>query len=112
MMRTASSRLPCGSLPVLGQRIRSAAVLAAFLVVAGPALADDAAILKRLDDMQRMMELQQQQIAAQRGEIAALRGALRRKGVVAPPAPTTTAEAAPPPPPPKSVEAHFAPQQV
>ncbi len=81
---------------------------AALLASAVPAFADDAAILKRLDEMQRMMELQQKQIAAQRGEIAALRGALRHKGVVVPPAaPAETAQAAPAP-----IEARVAQQQV
>ncbi|HEX4303593.1 MAG TPA: porin [Rhizomicrobium sp.] len=84
---------------------------AALLVSAVPALADDAAILKRLDDMQRMMELQQKQIAAQRGEISALRGALRHKGVVVPAAPAMTAEAAPSAPP-APIEARVAQQQV
>ncbi len=75
------------------------------------AAADDAAILKRLDAMQHMMELQQKQIAAQRGEIAALRGALRHKGVNVP-APSQTADAAPPPATPQSIEAKVADQQV
>ena len=50
---------------------------ATLLALSTPALADDATVLKRLDDMQRAMELQQKQIAAQRAEINALRGALR-----------------------------------
>ena len=83
---------------------------AALLAAATPAFADDAAILKRLDDMQRMMELQQKQIAAQRNEINALRGALRHKGV--PVAPSQTAEAATPPPSPASVEDKIAAQQA
>jgi phosphate-selective porin OprO/OprP len=85
---------------------------AAAAALANPALADDAAILKRLDAMQHMMELQQKQIAAQRGEISALRGALRHKGVPVPPAATQAADAAPAAPPPASVEAHVAQQQV
>ena len=80
----------------------------ALAAAAGPAWADDAAILKRLDDLQHTMELQQKQIAAQRGEIDALRGALRRKGVRMPAAPTQTAEAPPPP----ALEAKVADQQV
>ncbi len=79
---------------------------AALLAATAPASADDAAILKRLDDMQRMMELQQKQIAAQRGEISALRSALRHKGVAVPAAPSETAEAPPP------LEARVAQQQV
>ncbi|MEI9885622.1 MAG: porin [Rhizomicrobium sp.] len=81
---------------------------AALLAATAPALADDAAILKRLDAMQHMMELQQAQIAAQRGEISALRNALRRKGVNPPPAPTSIAAA----PPPAPIEARVAQQQV
>ena len=83
---------------------------AALLAVSGPALADDTAILRRLDAMQRMMELQQKQIAAQRGESNALRGALRHKGVNVASAPAVTADARPPMP--DSVETHVAQQQV
>jgi phosphate-selective porin OprO/OprP len=79
----------------------------ALALVATPAFADDAAILKRLDDMQRTMELQQKQLAAQRDQIAALRTALKHKGVKI--APTEAADAAPPPAP---VEAQVAQQQV
>lgn len=82
---------------------------AALIAMAGPALADDAAILKRLDDLQKTMELQQKQIAAQRGEIDALKGALRRKGVRV--APAQTAETTPPPPAP-ALETKVADQQV
>ena len=57
---------------------------ATLLLGATPALADDAAILRRLDTMQQMMELQQKQIAAQRGEIAALGTALKRRGMKIP----------------------------
>ncbi|HEY0300421.1 MAG TPA: porin [Rhizomicrobium sp.] len=81
---------------------------AALALAGGPALADDAAILKRLDDMQRAMELQQKQIADQRGEVKALRDALRHKGVRPPPAPTATAAATPPAP----IEARVAQQQI
>jgi phosphate-selective porin OprO/OprP len=54
---------------------------AAVTVLASPALANDAAIEKRLDEMQRMIESQQKQIAAQKGEIGQLRKALSRRGV-------------------------------
>ena len=57
---------------------------AALIGVTGPARADDSAILKRLDHMQHMMDLQQKQIEAQRGEIDRLKGALKRKGVALP----------------------------
>jgi septal ring factor EnvC (AmiA/AmiB activator) len=42
---------------------------------AAPAIADDAAILERLDRMQKMLEAQQRQIEAQRAEIASLKEA-------------------------------------
>jgi phosphate-selective porin OprO/OprP len=54
---------------------------AAMAVLASPALADDAAIEKRLDDMQRMIESQQKQIEAQKSEIGQLRKALSHRGV-------------------------------
>src|SRR5690349_17633954 len=60
--------------------------------------------------MQRMMELQQKQIAAQRNEINALRGALRHKGV--PVAPAATAGYDAPPAPTLSVEDKIAAQQA
>ena len=72
----------------------------AAVLAATPALADDAAIIKRLDDLQKMMQMQQQQIEAQRGEIATLKKALRKKGVTLPAAPVETAEAPPAPGPP------------
>jgi phosphate-selective porin OprO/OprP len=83
---------------------------AALLTLATPAFADDAAILKRLDAMQRMMELQQKQLADQRGEITALKSALRRKGVKLAAPVAETAQAAPPPAAP--VEKQVAQQQV
>ncbi|HEY0106552.1 MAG TPA: porin [Rhizomicrobium sp.] len=90
--------------------LRSVLLAGAALVAAAvPALADDSTILKRLDDLQHMMELQQKQIAAQRDEIATLKGALKHKGVKVS-EPAQTAEAAPPPPAP--LEAKVAQQQV
>jgi phosphate-selective porin OprO and OprP len=80
---------------------------AALIAATAPALADDAAILKRLDALQRTMELQQRQIEAQRTEIAALKGVLKKKGAKAP---VETAEAAAPSPTP--IEAKVADQQV
>jgi phosphate-selective porin OprO/OprP len=92
-------------------RVKTLLLAGAALLAASPALADDTAILKRLDDMQRMMELQQKQIAAQRGEINALRGALHHKGIaVAPPAAETAAAATPPPAPSATVEERLAQQ--
>ena len=43
--------------------------------------ADDAAVMKRLDAMERMIESQKGEIDAQRGEITALRHALGKRGV-------------------------------
>ena len=77
----------------------------AFVFASAPAFADDAAILKRLDALQHMMELQQKQIAAQRGEITALKSALHRKGVKVPPVEAETAEATPPQPVPELSDA-------
>lgn len=59
---------------------------------ADPARADDAAILERLDRMQKMIETQQKQIEAQQSEIASLKHA-KAKPVAAASA-TTTAPAA------------------
>jgi phosphate-selective porin OprO and OprP len=85
----------------------------ALASLTAPALADDAAILKRLDAMQRMMELQQKQIAAQRGEITALKNALKRKGVkIAPVAVAAQDNPAPVPAAPTSIESQVAQQQV
>ncbi len=53
----------------------------ALAFLATPAIADEAAIEKRLDDMQRMIEVQQKQIEAQKSEIGQLRKALSKKGV-------------------------------
>ncbi|HLJ53292.1 MAG TPA: porin [Rhizomicrobium sp.] len=83
---------------------------AAFLALTPQAYADDAAILKRLDQMQHMMELQQKQIAAQRGEINALKNALKRKGVSI--APATVAAQDRPAATPTAVESQVAQQQI
>ena len=86
---------------------------AASLTLTAPALADDAAILKRLDAMQHMMEVQQKQIAAQRGEITALKNALKRKGVkVAPVAVAAEDNPTPAPAAPAAIESQVAQQQV
>ncbi len=53
---------------------------AAIAALTTPAFADDAAIMKRLDTMQHMIEQQQKQIETQRSEIRDLRRALRRRG--------------------------------
>jgi phosphate-selective porin OprO/OprP len=53
----------------------------ALAFLATPAIADEAAIEKRLDAMQRMIEAQQKQIEAQRSEIGQLRKALSKKGM-------------------------------
>ncbi len=54
---------------------------AALALLATPACADEAAIEKRLDEMQRMIQSQQKQIEAQRSEIGQLRKALSKRGV-------------------------------
>jgi phosphate-selective porin OprO/OprP len=86
-------------------RLCTSLMAGAAIALAGtPALADEAAILKRLDVLQHMMDLQQKQIAAQRGEITALKSALRRKGVKVAPVEAETAETAPPQPVPSARE--------
>ena len=77
---------------------------AALAALCGPAFADDAAIEKRLDQMEKKIEAQQDQIREQSAEIKVLKGALRKKGVAV--ASVETAEAAPP------VEAKVEQQQV
>ena len=70
---------------------------AATAALLSPALADEAAIEKRLDAMQRMIDAQQRQIESQKSEITSLKHALSRKGVKIAPE-TQTASAAPPAP--------------
>ncbi|MGN6517640.1 MAG: porin [Rhizomicrobium sp.] len=65
---------------------------AALAALTAPAFADDAAIEKRLDQMQKMIEAQQHQIETQNAEIKSLRGALRKKGLRVE---TATADTAP-----------------
>jgi phosphate-selective porin OprO/OprP len=54
---------------------------AALALLASPAFADEAAIEKRLDEMQHMIQAQQQQIESQKTEIGQLRKALSKRGV-------------------------------
>ncbi len=54
---------------------------AALAALCAPAYADDAAIEKRLDQMQHMIEAQQSQIEQQNGELKTLKSALKKKGV-------------------------------
>jgi phosphate-selective porin OprO/OprP len=53
----------------------------AWGALCAPAFADDAAIERRLDQMQRMIDAQQRQIEAQKSEIGALKRALGKRGV-------------------------------
>ena len=69
---------------------------AAVAVVPGPALADDQALSRRLDRMQKMIEAQQKQIEAQKKEISRLSRALG--GADAPPEPVAAAPQSAPPP--------------
>jgi phosphate-selective porin OprO/OprP len=73
-------------------KLRTILLGCAACVATTPAFADDAAVMKRLDDMQRMIEQQQQHIADQDAQIAGLKKALGKKGgkvvtVAAAPAP-------------------------
>ncbi|HTT99431.1 MAG TPA: porin [Rhizomicrobium sp.] len=54
---------------------------AALVLFASPAFADEAAIEKRLDEMQQMIQAQQKQIESQKSEIGQLRKALSKRGV-------------------------------
>ncbi len=84
---------------------------AAFAAFASSAVADDTAIEKRLDDMQRMIETQQHQIEAQKAEIQSLHAAIaHHAGVVTPSA--TKAITAQQSSPPASVDTKIADQQV
>lgn len=66
---------------------------AAIVAFGSSAMADDAAIEKRLDAMQRMIDAQQKQIESQRGEIKTLKHALSRRGVKLAPEVETAATA-------------------
>ena len=68
----------------------------AWGALCAPAFADDAAIERRLDQMQRMIDAQQRQIEAQKSEIGALKRALGKRGVRV--APVETAETPAPAP--------------
>lgn len=87
---------------------------AAGIVLASPALADEAAIEKRLDEMQRMIQAQQKQIETQKNEIGQLRKALTKRGVkvvaaepAEPSAPVAAVQPAPP-----ALEARVAAQEA
>lgn len=74
----------------------------ALMVLASPALADDAAIEKRLDAMQRMIDTQARQIQVQKNEISSLKKVLGQTDAKPAPAPVASAPkpeiaAAPPP---------------
>lgn len=81
--------------------------VAALAVLVSPALADDAAIEKRLDEMQRMISAQQKQIESQKSEIGQLRKALTRRGVKV----AVEAQAEPPPVTPPPLESRVAAQE-
>lgn len=80
------------------------AAVAAFL--SEPAFADDAAILQRLDAMQKMIDAQQQQIQAQKSEIGELKQALAKKPAKTTVVSTTSAPA------PQELQAQVTAQQV
>jgi len=82
---------------------------AALAAATTPALADDDAVMKRLDAMQRMIDAQQQHIADQDAEISTLKQALGKKGRKAVVVQTA---AAPTPPPAPVDDARFAAQQA
>ena len=81
----------------------------AVLGAAAPAFADDAAILKQLDQMQKRLDAQEQSIAAQKAEIGKLKAALAENKAKSAP---LTAEKAPPPTSMSELSANVLAQQV
>ncbi|HEY1631114.1 MAG TPA: porin [Rhizomicrobium sp.] len=81
---------------------------AALVALCAPAFADDAAVEKRLDQMEKMIAAQQAQIQQQSGEIKTLKTALHKKGVKL----EAAQSAVPPAPSPHSVEAKVEDQQI
>lgn len=79
---------------------------AAFLMAAAPSAfaQNDAAVMRRLDQMPKMIEAQQKQIESQKKEIGNLNRALGGKGAAIP---APEAVAAPPPPAPPVMETHL-----
>jgi len=80
-------------------KLRTLLLAGAALCAAAPAFADEAAVMKRLDDMQRMIEAQQKQISSQQSEIKSLRRALGQRtpkhqvaDVETPPAPNNSVD--------------------
>jgi phosphate-selective porin OprO/OprP len=84
---------------------------AAVAALASPAFADEAAIEKRLDEMQRMIQTQQKQIELQKGEIGQLRKALSKRGMKVAAEPGVAAAAPPPAAAPASVETRLTAQE-
>lgn len=90
-------------------KLRTILLASVALAAATPAFADDAAVMKRLDDMQRMIEAQQKQIADQNAQITDLKQALGHKGRKVTVVQTVSAPAAAPAP---ATEDRFAQQQA
>ncbi len=74
----------------------------AFATLMSQAVADEAAVEKRLDALEKKIEAQDRQIESQRKEIGSLKRALARKGVKLAPADTGTALATAPTPAPNA----------
>jgi phosphate-selective porin OprO/OprP len=83
---------------------------AALAALASPACADEAAIEKRLDEMQHMIQSQQKQIESQKSEIGQLRKVLSKRGVKVVAEPQMAAAVAPAAPP-ASVETRLSAQE-
>jgi hypothetical protein len=93
-------------------KLRTILLAGAVFALAAPAHADDDAVMKRLDKMQKMIEAQQHQIAAQNSEIDDLRHALGKKSRKTAVTTATAEPASAPAPTPAPVEERLAKQQV
>ncbi|MES2255999.1 MAG: porin [Pseudomonadota bacterium] len=82
------------------KRIFLLGAAATMLTVPSAFAADDSAVMKRLDQMQKMIEAQQKQIESQKKEIGGLNRALGRKGITVPAPEPVAAPVAPATPPP------------
>ncbi len=90
---------------MLRKNLLLAGVASCALALPAFAADDNAAILQRLDQMQKMMDAQQKQIEAQKAEINALKAELSKK------APAPQVAAAPPPPSPQPAPTDTAAQE-
>lgn len=84
---------------------------AATILICSSAFADEAAVEKRLDQMQRMIEAQQNQIEVQKNEIGQLRRSLSKRGMKVAPEPAAAQATAAPASPSTPIEARMAAEE-